>query len=101
MLEAPPIADSSFVENRLQKRRKRDSSSFIKLVFETTGLQLAAALKKKNRPYYSKSSYPKSSFKKTAYPLYFARHGAHGSFLLHECLSAPCLSKLKVSTFRE
>jgi hypothetical protein len=53
MLEAPPIADSSFVENRLQKRTKGDSSSFIKLLLETTGLQLAAAPKKNNRSYSS------------------------------------------------
>jgi hypothetical protein len=61
MLEAPPLADSSsvaladssFVENRLQKRKKRDSSSFMKLVFETTGLQLAEAPKKNKRSYSS------------------------------------------------
>ena len=57
MLESPPladsssvaIADSSFVENRLKKRKKRDPSSFLKLVFETTGLQLAEAPKKNKR----------------------------------------------------
>jgi hypothetical protein len=61
MLEAPPLADSSsvaladssFVENRSQKRKKRDSSSFMKLVFDTTGLQLAEAPKKNKRSYSS------------------------------------------------
>ncbi len=63
MLESSPladsssvaIADSSFVENRLKKRKKRDSSSFLKLVFETTG---GKAPKKNKRSYSSCTNKP-------------------------------------------